>query len=159
MMVFMNLMKKVMVKGLGYASDYTPIDDEGSIKSDSEEEGSVNLVRSIRIRYNLTIEVPIFCVRMIFDNVDQFRFAARKLACKKVLSLRFKINNSDKVKVVCRPRCPFTLHVSFNPEGEFVIKTYKSGWKCFWTSKVKIRRLAKEQLKVYVSLAMCKRVK
>lgn len=122
---------------------------------------------------------------MIFESVAQFRKAVRKYAFYGGHDVKFKQNDGDRVRVVCRKiGCKWLLFAAIDSSINNLVKTYKEKHLCARTNRVtvcnsdyitthfheriasqpniqlhEIRRLNKELLYVKVGMTSCARAK
>ena len=119
-------------------------------------------------------------------NVKQFRDAVYKYVVLKSIKLTLKPNEPTKVRAKCKKDvCNWVLYTGVNSKSQnFIIKTYNHVHTCFRYNRtfhcntnyiatkyrqrilsqprINIRQLVdlvKEDLKIYVSLSVCRRAK
>lgn len=117
-------------KTSGYESEYIDSDelgsfDDGDDSHDYDKEHETPTWRRIKVvHYNPELACPLGEVRMISDNATQFKETMRKFVIVTGKELMFNKNDSDKVRVICKGKFPFFIHVSKNGDNEFHIKCY-----------------------------------
>ncbi|XP_050233526.1 uncharacterized protein LOC126682013 [Mercurialis annua] len=168
-------------------SVYYDSDDLGSFYSESDEEYKGDAMRrpSNRFWYDPNTQVPIFGVEMIFKNIEECRHALSKYATVKKLAVHFVKNDKSRVRAECAVGCPWKFLASKDGKEEnLIVKTYKGHHHChivnqnrMATSKFlakhlltrlvsqpnmkqkDIKTLCRVDLKLNVSLTMCKNIK
>lgn len=68
--------------------------------------------------YDKNVDYLDWVVGMVFENIDQFRLAVRKYAIAQDKLVRFKRNESRRVKVVYKGKFPWLLYASPNCQNE-----------------------------------------
>lgn len=169
------------------SSKYFDSDDLGSYYSESDDSCGDDAMRrpSTKIRYDASATIPVFCLGMVFENVNQFRYAVSKYAVMKGLGVKFVKNEAERVRAKCKTGCPWVLFASIEKiDGTFIIKRYEGRHRCTRVDKNRmansnflctlfktrimtqpsikikdIKSLCRTEFKLQVSMTVCRNTK
>ncbi|KAF3673667.1 hypothetical protein FXO37_06842 [Capsicum annuum] len=97
--------------------------DEYSVESDLED--GLGRTDSRKLVYDNSAKQVVWQLDMVFKDVNEFRDVVTKYALQRGVKLEKYINESKKVRVKCKERCPWLLYASINKStNDFRIKTY-----------------------------------
>lgn len=121
---------------VGHESEYQESYDIGSFDDEKGIEKTVVRRKSIRPKYKPSSIIPKREIVMTFNNANQFKQVVKQYAVQRGMQLRFKKNETGKVRVVCVDKYPWIRFTSKNnTEHKFQIKSYNSVHKCYRTHK------------------------
>ncbi|KAK8565216.1 hypothetical protein V6N12_058786 [Hibiscus sabdariffa] len=170
--------------GAGSETDYIDSSDLGSYETNGD--GEVHCKKSKVCCFDPTDLVPCFQLGMLFENSKQFKSTLTRYAIAKRFDFRLAKNDKDKTRAVCKGEgCPFTIYASIDfGDNLYKVKTFVDKHTCsvtFKNSRVnykvlaehflpKLRiipnlkstdmvKFAKEELKVDVSMGVCRRAR
>ena len=104
----------------GYETEYYDSSDNRSIVSSDAEDVTVGKRKSKFPQYNLNVEVPEFCIGMVFKEGKQFKKVVRKYSRCVRKELKFVKNELRRIRVKCvtSGKCPWRIFVSYSKQAK-----------------------------------------
>ncbi|KAK8559175.1 hypothetical protein V6N12_042457 [Hibiscus sabdariffa] len=151
--VAVNEKTTIESNGVGSETNYTDSSDLGSYETD--DDGEVHCKKSKVCCFDPTDPVPCFQLRMVFENSKQFKSPLTRYAIAKRFDFKLVKNDNDKTRVVCKVTFK-NFRINYKVLAERFLPKLRIIPNLKSTDMVKF---AKEELKVDVSMGVCRRAR
>ncbi|XP_048532810.1 uncharacterized protein LOC125511465 [Triticum urartu] len=113
--------------------DHFDSDDEDySYDEESDHEGEFVRRKTKFPRYNPKVDIPLFCLGMVFRSKEQMRKALIKYGLLTFRSINFMKSEEGRIRAKCGwPGCPWTIYGAYSSRcSRFQVITYEDQHEC-----------------------------